>query len=232
MLISIFEVGVVKKFPFVKHTIVKSAFFALLVAFCCLAGSGNLFAQNKQRVIQLSGVVLGEDSVSGLPGVYIYVPKAGRGTTTNNVGFFSMPVLVGDSIVISSVGYAHQYYTIPDYPSEFLTVVFELKEDVKYLKEVTVTAFPTEEVFKEAVLALNVPLDENGIDQKNLNAELLALMLKTTPMDGPMNSRYYLNQWANSQGNRYMPVTNPFLNPFNWVKFFNSMKKNKKKPKQ
>lgn len=232
MLISIFEVGFETKFRFVKHTILKTAFFTLLVAICCLAGSGNVFAQNKQRVIQLSGVVLGEDSVSGLPGVYIYVPKAGRGTTTNNVGFFSMPVLVGDSIVISSVGYARQYYVVPDYPSEFLTVVFELHENVRELQTVTVTAFPTEEVFKEAVLALNVPLDENGIDQKNLNAELLALMLKTTPMDGPMNSRYYLNQWANSQGNRYMPVTNPFLNPFNWVKFFNSMKKNKKKPKQ
>jgi len=232
MLISIFEVEFETKFPFVKHTILKTAFFTLLVAICCLAGSGNVFAQNKQRVIQLSGVVLGEDSVSGLPGVYIYVPKAGRGTTTNNVGFFSMPVLVGDSIVISSVGYSRQYYVVPDYPSEFLTVVFELHENVRELQTVTVTAFPTEEVFKEAVLALNVPLDENGIDRKNLNAELLALMLKTTPMDGPMNSRYYLNQWANSQGNRYMPVTNPFLNPFNWVKFFNSMKKNKKKPKQ
>jgi hypothetical protein len=26
-----------------------------------------------------------------------------------------------------------------------------------------------------------------------------------------------------------MPVTNPFLNPFNWVKFFNGLKSNKKK---
>ena len=232
MLISIFEVRLKRNYTFVRHTLVKTAFFALLIAICCLAGSTSLFAQNKQRVIQLSGVVLGEDSVSGLPGVYIYVPKAGRGTTSNNVGFFSMPVLVGDSIVISSVGYTRQYYVVPDYPSEFLTVVFELHENVHELQTVTVTAFPTEEVFKEAVLALNVPLDENGIDQKNLNAELLALMLKTTPMDGPMNSRYYLNQWANSQGNRYMPVTNPFLNPFNWVKFFNSMKKNKKKEKR
>jgi len=142
-----------------------------------------------------------------------------------------MPVLVGDSILISCVGYAKQYYRVPDYESEFLTVVFELHEESTMLDPVTVTAFPTEEVFKEAVLALSVPLDNNGIDQKNLNAELLALMLKSTPMDGPQNQRYYLNQWANSQGSKYMPVTNPFLNPFNWVKFFNSMKKNKKKKK-
>ena len=73
-----------------------------------LMAVGGLFvtsvtqAQNyKRRVIQLSGIVLGEDSVSGLPGVHVYVPKAGRGTSTNVTGFFSMPVLPGDSVVIA-----------------------------------------------------------------------------------------------------------------------------------
>jgi hypothetical protein len=208
----------------------KTAVFAFLLALICIAQSYTVSAQGQKRVIQLSGVVLGEDSVSGLPGVFIYVPKAGRGTTTNSVGFFSMPVLVGDSIVISCVGYAHQYYIVPNHPSEFLTVIFEMDMDVTYLTTVTVSAFPTEEVFKEAVLALNLPPDKE-IDPKNMNQELLELMLRTTPMDGPQNQRYYLNQWATGQGTKYMPVTNPFLNPFNWVKFFNSLKTDKKKKK-
>jgi len=212
--------------PFVR----KTTIFAFALALICVAQSYTVSAQGQKRVIQLSGVVLGEDSVSGLPGVFIYVPKAGRGTTTNAVGFFSMPVLVGDSIVISCVGYSHQYYIVPNHPSEFLTVVFELDMDVTYLTTVTVSAFPTEEVFKEAVLALNLPPDKD-IDPKNMNQELLELMLRTTPMDGPQNQRYYLNQWANGQGTKYMPVTNPFLNPFNWVKFFNSLKTDKKKKK-
>lgn len=209
----------------------KIALFSLILAFYCLVGVSEVAAQSKKRVIQLSGMVLGEDSTSGgLPGVHIYVPKAGRGTTTNTVGFFSMPVIVGDSIVVSSIGYTRQYYIVPDHTSEFLTVVFELSEDVTLLGEVTATAFPTEEVFKEAVLALNLPPDTQ-IDQRNLNAELLALILKTTPMDGPMNQRYYLNQWASHTSDKFMPVTNPFLNPFNWVKFFNSLKDDKKKKK-
>jgi hypothetical protein len=211
-----------------KHFLIKTGFLAFIIAIICLGQSYTALGQGQKRVIQLSGVVLGEDSVSGVPGVHIYVPKAGRGTTTNSVGFFSMPVLVGDSIVISCVGYSRQYYIVPNHPSEFLTVIFELREDITYLAEVTVTAFPTEEVFKEAVLALNLPPDQN-IDQKNLNQELLELILRTTPMDGPMNQRYYLNQWASHQSDRFMPVTNPFLNPFNWVKFFNSLKTDKKK---
>ena len=184
-------------------------------------------AQQQKRVIQLSGVVM--DTVQGpLPGVHVYVPKAGRGVTTNSVGFFSMPVLVGDSIIISSVGYKRQHYIVPNSANEYMTIIVPMVEDITYLREVEILPYPTEEVFKEAVLALNLPAD-NNIDQKNINAELLALMLKTTPMDGPQNQRYYLSQWAASQNDRFMPVTNPFLNPFNWVKFFNGLKKNKKK---
>ena len=181
-------------------------------------------AQQKKRIIQLSGVVI--DTVEGpLPGVHVYVPKAGRGITTNNVGFFSLPVLPGDSIVVSSVGYQRRHYIVPEDAPEYQTIVVRMVQDVTYLDEVEILPYPTEEVFKEAILALNLP--EQPIDERNLNAELLALMLKTTPMNGPQNQKYYLYQWAASQNDKYQPVTNPFLNPFNWVKFFNGLKKKK-----
>lgn len=190
-----------------------------------LLSSTHTDAQTQKRVIQLSGIVMGSDSASFIPGVHVYVPKAGRGTTTNNVGFFSMPVLVGDSIVISSVGYHRQHYIVPHSANQYQTIIVTMVEDVTFLKEIEIVPFPTEEVFKEAVLALNVPTEQ--IDEKNMNAELLALMLRTTPPDGPQNQRYSLDQWANSQNNKYQPVTNPLMNPFNWVKFFNSLKKKK-----
>jgi hypothetical protein len=192
--------------------------------------SNTAFAQQKKRVIQLSGVVIEEDSISGrpLPGVHVYVPKAGRGTTTNAMGFFSMPVLENDEIIISAVGYDRQYTTIPEGSPEYLTIVVTMIQDTTFLNEVVIVPFPTEEVFKQAVLALNIPMD-NGIDQRNFNEELMALMLKTAPMDGYQNQRYYLDQWAGSANAKFQPVTNPFLNPFNWAKFFSSLKKDKKK---
>jgi hypothetical protein len=211
--------------PEVKFSAFKWALIAgLTLFFSAVLTDSN--GQQQKRVIQLSGVAM--DTVQGpVPGVHVYVPKAGRGVTTNGVGFFSMPVLVGDSIVVSSVGYQRQYYIVPETAAEYLTIIIPMVEDVTYLKEIEILPYPTEEVFKEAVLALNLPAGPN-VDEKNLNSELLALMLKTTPMNGPQNQRYYLNQWAASQNDRYMPVTNPFFNPFNWVKFFNGLKKNKK----
>jgi len=187
----------------------------------------NSQAQVKRKIIQLSGIVLGEDSVSGLPGVHIYVPKAGRGTTTQHNGFFSMPVLVGDSIVISSVGYVRRSIVVPDSRDEFLTVVIEMVTDNTILNSVTIMPFPTEEVFKQAVLALNLPAD-NTIDKRYMNAELMALMMRTTPMDGNLNYRYYMDQYNQSIMDRSQVRTNPFLNPFNWAKVFRDLKQNKK----
>ncbi len=195
-----------------------------------LVASSSAHAQGaKRRLIQLSGIILGEDSTSGLPGVHVYVPKAGRGTSSNPTGFFSMPVLAGDSIVISAVGYVRQHYIVPsDMNEDFLTIVVEMTTDNTFLREVTILPFPTEEVFKQAVLALNVPMD-NGIDRRNLNAELMALMMRTTPMDGNLNYRYYMDQYNSALYNKQLGVTNPFLNPFNWARFFRDLKANKKK---
>jgi hypothetical protein len=205
-----------------------------LVGIVMLAGAAFQVAHAQdikgKRIIQLSGVVIDADSVNGrpLPGAHVYVPKAGRGKTTNHVGFFSMPVLANDEVVISLVGFKRQSFIVPENSPEYQTIIVTMVMDTTMLPEIVIVPFPTEEVFKEAVLALNVPTDKN-VNSDALNQELLQLMLKTTPMDGTMNQRYYLNQWAATQNDRYQPVTNPFLNPFNWVKFFNGLKKNKKK---
>jgi len=210
----------------IKHVIIVALLGAIT-----LGASLNAVAQQKKRIIQLSGVVLEDDSVSGrpIPGVHVYVPKAGRGVTTNGMGFFSMPVLENDEITISAVGYARQYFKVPTNAKEYETIVVTMVMDTTYLQEVVIMSFPTEEVFKQAVLALNLPADDKGVDRRNFNEELMSLMLKTTPMDGYMNQRYYLDQWAGSANNRYQPVTNPFLNPFNWAKFFTQLKKDKNK---
>ncbi len=199
---------------------------AVCVAFLVIVSVASVQGQNKKRIIQLSGIV--SDSVQVLPGVHIYVPKAGRGTPTNHSGFFSMPVLEGDSIVITSVGYKRQHYIVPRNAPDFLTVLVEMVSDVTYLKEVQIMPFPTEEVFKEAILALNIPLNEGSYDKRNLNAELMALMLRTTPMDGAGNYKYYMDQWSTSAQDKFQPRTNPFLNPFNWARFVRDMKQKKK----
>jgi len=204
--------------------ITKIASIALLLS---LGFYGNSIAQTKQ-VLQLSGIILGEDSVSGLPGVHIYVPKRGQGTTSNYVGYFSMPALVGDSIVFSAVGYQPAHYVVPDSVSKKTTLIVELVTDTTFLDNIDILPFPTEEIFKEAVLALNLP-PEDEIDKDHLNEELLTLMVRSMPMDASMNYRHYMNEMIYNQQYKYGVRPNPFLNPFNWAKFIRSIKEKKNK---
>jgi len=210
----------------------KKIFF-LSIFLLAFFSQDEAFSQGESRIIQFSGVVVGQDSTTGVPGVHIYVPKAGRGTTSNIYGYFSMPVLVNDSVVISAVSYKKQHYIVPGNQGENITLIIELLQDTTYLPTVEVFPFPTEELFKEAILALNLPIDEYA-NSPYLGDEVLAAMLRNMPMDASSNYRYVMEQQFYQMHNRYsyqdplMAITNPFA----WAEFIKSIKRGDLKKKK
>jgi hypothetical protein len=137
-----------------------------------------------------------------------------------------MPVLVGDSIVFSSVGYEKFSLIIPD-GRERIRAQVNMTVDITYLENVDITPFLTEENFKQAILALELPNEDDIISQR-LDGVSMAYMIQNTPYDGALNARYYLNQQIYYQQDKYMPRSNPLLNPFAWAQFFKSLKKDDK----
>ncbi|MBW3545794.1 MAG: carboxypeptidase-like regulatory domain-containing protein, partial [Bacteroidetes bacterium] len=128
--------------------LVSRKYFLLVLPLVLLLNvwSQPVLAQRKAPVVQFSGIVLdSEDSSAVLPGVHVYVPKAGRGTVSNMLGYFSMPVLVGDSVVISYLGYQKQKFRIPNNAGDAITVIVELSPDTTYLPEITIFPYPTEQ---------------------------------------------------------------------------------------
>jgi len=187
----------------------------------------DAFAQGRDlHIIQFSGVVLRPDSTGGVLGVHVYVPKAGRGTTTNQFGYFSMPTLAGDSVVISAVGFQKQHYIVPKDQGDAITVIIPLKEDTILLPEIEVFPYPTEELLKEAILAMRLPnaADYDAVNQ-NLNEQVMAEMFRTMPMDGSQNYKYYMNQRLTYMNDGIGPRYNPLFNPFAWGTFFKSLKR-------
>ena len=200
--------------------------FTLLSAVLFLGALSSANAQEK-KALQLTGIILGEDSTSGVPGVHVLVPRRGAGTVSNYVGYFSLPVLVGDSIVFSSVGYKRQSYIVPDFGDQLHTLIVELVTDTTYLEDnIVVMPFPTEEVFKEAVLAMNIPT-EDPVSDAHLGQELLILMMRSAPMTPEANYKYYMDEMIYQNQYRYSMRPNPFLNPLNWAKFIKSLKEKK-----
>lgn len=189
-------------------------------------------AQEEQRpnVVQLTGVVFGMDSTEVIPGVHVYTPLGGRGTTTNVYGFFSLPVLEGDSLVFSSVGYKRASYVVPEHREDnSIRVIVTLEEDVTYLDELEVFPYPSEAVFKAAVLAVELP-DQRDYDnlQRLLNSDVLREAYWELPASANMNHRFFMQQQQQAIANRFQPVANPLLNPFAWRDFIRSLKKKKK----
>lgn len=187
--------------------------------------------QKKERkIIQFSGIVIAEDSSTVIPGVHIYVPKAGRGAISDRHGYYSMPTLAGDSIVVSSVGFKNQSYVIPEIDTDTHTKIFYLKVDTTYLDNVDILPFPSEEEFKEAILALRLPDPQQDLEDR-LDGEYLASIARNTPYDAELAARYWLDYQNRAKFNSYGPAYNPFLNPFNWARFIQDLKSGKYKNK-
>lgn len=184
-------------------------------------------AQEERRVIQFTGVVFAPDSSSVVPGVHVYVPAAGRGTTTNPYGFFSMPVLEGDSVIFSAIGFERQHFIVPQHEEDYsFKLMVTLKEDITLLNEVEIFPYPTEAMFKEAVLSLHeLPYQT---EYSNMNAWLSQGYMNTAysnlPASQNANHQYYLQMQHQAAQRRYQGPSNHLLNPFAWAKFIKSLK--------
>ena len=184
------------------------------------------FSEGQKKIIQLSGVVVGQDSISGVGGVHVYVPKAGRGTTSNPYGYFAMPVLAEDSIIVSAIGYQKQSFIMPGDKGVSVTLFIELKPDTTILPELEIFPYPTEELFKKAVLAVELP-NRRDIEnlEKSLDKDLLRRMYNNEPMSANMNYKYFMDQQMMATSTKYQLPSNPLLNPFAWVKFIKAIKR-------
>ncbi len=204
----------------------KSYCYISIITFLFQLSITEAIAQEDREVIQFSGIVVGEDSISGVAGVHIYVPKSGRGTTSNPYGYFSMPVLTGDSIVVSAVGYQRRSLIIPSRQGNSMTAVIELMPDTTLLPEIEIFPYPTEELFKKAVLALELPYQEDyDRMERNLGDDLLRRMYRNEPMSAGANHRYFMDQQMMSVTDKFQPRSIPLLNPFAWAQFIKSIKR-------
>ncbi|MCC2547581.1 carboxypeptidase-like regulatory domain-containing protein [Hymenobacter sp. BT175] len=210
---------------------------ALVLAGVLLAPSGAR-AQGQRRVVQFTGIIATGDSLLGVPGATVFVPKAGRGTATNAYGYFSLPVLTGDSIVIRSLGYRNQTVIIPEnYPRQSYSVIVQLKEDATVLPEVRVFPYATEKAFKEAFLALRLPTERGTRTAENLNEQIMRRIFHNAPVTSMGNYRQTMEMQQADQNRRMgmapTPYTNnPLLNPFSWLKLIQQVKDGEFKKKE
>ena len=201
--------------------------FVLILALGVFLDPSQAFAQDQQekKVIQLSGIILNADSTDAVPGVNIYVPTKGRGTSSGRFGYFSMPVLEGDSVVFSFIGLKKQGFKVPDkVDKDRISLILTMEVDEIALAEIEVLPYPTEDEFKRAVLAMNV-MDPMAISRANMSPEMLLRWAESMPATGGENFRYFQQGEMLQNQDLYGPRPLRILDPFAWSQFIRSIKR-------
>ncbi|WP_462250931.1 carboxypeptidase-like regulatory domain-containing protein [Ekhidna sp.] len=130
----------------------------------------------------LYGEVTDLNSSDPVIGAHIRNLSAGLITNTNENGRFKIPVQVGDSLVVTFVGYESIYYTLEDLKD---SIHFELVQMTTQLGEVEVNVFPEYSRFKDLIIETQ-PMDSSlvvfGLDAIPLDAyEVAANEMKIKP---------------------------------------------------
>ncbi|MGW8121503.1 carboxypeptidase-like regulatory domain-containing protein [Roseivirga echinicomitans] len=210
-----------------KQTVITYSLRAIVLCAFLFIGTQKGFAQNTgSNIVQLSGLVMNADSTETVFGVHVFDLKTGRGTVTDYRGWFSKAFYAGDTLMFSSIGFKDRKIVVPNSVGDQHTIIVALEEEITQLADVEVNIFPSEELFKEAFLAMNLNEEQESV----LNAfapDAVQRMVLNMPMGASpdANYRYMMNQQYNQMQYRSGPTSNPLLNPFAWAKFINSLKK-------
>ncbi|WP_394335271.1 carboxypeptidase-like regulatory domain-containing protein [Belliella buryatensis] len=207
---------------------------SFLILFCLVLVFKPAQAQDQQerKVIQLSGIILNADSTDAVPGVNVYVPKKGRGTSSGRFGYFSMPVLEGDSVVFSFIGLKRQVFSVPDnVADDKISLIVTMQEDEIALAEIEVMPYPSEDEFKRAILAMNYDAPMAVDTRGSLSPETLLRYAENMPASGNENFRGFQQGQIMQIQDRYGPRPFRLLDPFAWSQFIQSIKRGDLKKK-
>lgn len=214
----------------------KAITYFLVVLGSCLMMFSVASAQEK-KIIQFSGLItsIGSD----LPVGFVTIKNTSYNNQTfiaNNEGFFSFVAHVGDVIEFSSVGFETTTFTIPNVEGDKYTASIKMRALVIELPAVTPFPWASYEDYVSEFMALGNGEDPIATARRNLSPEALAALARIVPRSAEEIQTFNSLQRHHNMQNRYINqrMSNPFLNPFNWYQFINSIKRgdfNKEKPK-
>lgn len=202
----------------------KRYFFFL---FICLS-SFLIFSQEKRdslRLIQLSGVVVSNDSLNQMPFTTIFDRASKRGTIADYYGFFSTVVFPGDTLIFSYYGYKPSSFIVPDtLKDNRYSIIHMMYRDTINLPMVTVYPWPSKEDFARAFLEMKPYDDALRRAQKQLSGESLAFAAARLSSDASLAFGWTQNQQNTRLYTMGQSPVNNLLNPYSWASFLQAWK--------
>ena len=193
-----------------------------------LASSTSAQADSTQLitgVVQVSGLVVTGDSLRPIPYSTVYRARDARGTMTDPQGFFSIPVLEGDTLRFSSTGFITREVVIQSGGElNRISLVQPMSRDTVIINNAYIYPWPSRDAFRKEFMALGLEDDAYAIGQQAINPFDIYDRLIDVGLDGQalanQDAREIALEYSNLGG---MPTTN-LLNPVAWVQFLKALK--------
>lgn len=206
-------------------------FTRLLLASLFLAITTTASAQSdsiliQTEVVQVSGLVVTGDSLMPLPFTTVYRVRDSRGTMTDPQGFFSIPILEGDTLRFSSTGYITREVVVPSGGERNrISLVQPMSRDTVIINNAYIYPWPSRDAFKKEFMALGLDEDTYSVGQQALDPFDIYDRLIDVGLDGQANASEELRQMSFDYSHKGgMPTTN-LLNPVAWAQFINALKR-------
>ncbi|MAU75687.1 MAG: hypothetical protein CL831_02300 [Crocinitomicaceae bacterium] len=176
-------------------------------------------------VVQVSGLVVTGDSLMPIPYSTVYRARDARGTMTDPQGFFSIPVLEGDTLRFSSTGFITREVVITAGGElNRISLVQPMSRDTVMINNAYIYPWPSRDAFRKEFMALGLDEDAYTIGQQAINPFDIYDRLIDVGLDGQalasQDAREVALEYSNLGG---IPTTN-LLNPVAWVQFLKALK--------
>ena len=187
-----------------------------------------LASSQDSNLIQLSGVVVSEETLEPMPYTTIFNKTKRNGVIADYYGYFSLVTYPGDTLFFSFYGMKSSSFIVPDTLTDNrYSIIHMLHKDTLNLPAVVVYPWPSREEFARAFLEMKPYDDALRIAQRQLSGESLAFI--AAKLDGDASLAYGMTQneqYTQLYTNGQLPVNN-LLNPYSWAKLVKDWKDGK-----
>lgn len=180
------------------------------------------------NLIQVSGVVLDQDSLTAIPFVSVLVKGSKRATVSDVYGFFTLVVNPGEELQFTSLTHKTRSYRLSDTTKlKYQYIIQVLTRDTLDLPIVDVYPWPSKEDFKRAFLNLDLNETDAQRADRNLEREDMTYMERTQPASAAENYRYVMNTYYTKVYTAGQSPQNNLLNPLKWAEFVSAWRQGK-----
>lgn len=210
--------------------------FLILTLLFCFSISSISQTETKKSdnlpLIQFSGVVLDQDSLTPIPFAAILIKGTKRGTVSDFYGFFSLVISPGDELEFHSVTHKVRSYKVADtLRQKYYYAIQVLAKDTIQLPNVEVHPWPSKEEFKRAFLNLDLSNTDVERAENNLQREALSYLERNQTADAALNYKYTMQAYYTKVYTAGQQPVNNLLNPVKWAEFIDAWRKGKLKVK-